>query len=298
MIRGIGIVIAVIAVILVAVAAADFSTRTATCMACHTREASFADWMGHRLKAQKKGFSHELIACAACHMEGGAQGTLMSGFRGLLHVVTYLVPQIDPRRPRVSGLFTQTRIPSQNCQYCHYGSLYKKAVSLKDLSPGLKKIGLVMDHRKHVLERDDTCAQCHERYKAKLAGKADKEVAYTEVNHLGCDSCHTYASHAYRSGRLLPLTEKKYREVREKTWHALSVNPRWMVAIPSEKTCSRCHDGKIHFKKRIFNANCRTGDKFENCVKCHPLMTRQYFEEYRRERHKLSSVSAQRDTDG
>jgi hypothetical protein len=254
--------------------------------------------MAHRLKAQKKGFSHELIACAACHLEGGAKGTLMSGFRGLLHVVTYLVPQIDPRRPRVSGLFDRTRVPTENCQYCHYGSLYKKAVSLKDLPPGLKKIGLVMDHRKHVLERDDTCAQCHERYKNKETGKADKEVAYTEVNHLGCDACHSYASHSYRMGRLLPLTEKEYRKARQETWHTLSSNPRWMVAIPTEKTCSRCHDGKIHFKKRIFNANCRTGDKFENCVKCHPLMTRQYFEEFRRERNKLSSVSAQRDTDG
>jgi hypothetical protein len=49
--------------------------------------------------------------------------------------------------------------------------------------------------------------------------------------------------------------------------------------------------GKIHFKTVIFEANCRGGKNFKNCVKCHPLMTRQYFEEYRRERRKITSDS-------
>ena len=276
--------------LLVVVGAAEVSVRSVTCMACHTREADFAEWMKTRLKTEKRGFSHELIACADCHMEGGAAGTMMSKLRGLLHTVTYLVPQIDPRRPLVSDLFTRTQIPSENCQYCHLAAIQRKAVYLKDLPPGLEKIGLIMDHRKHVLSRDDTCARCHERYKEQ-AGPADKAVNYTEVNHLSCDSCHTMASHAYRSGQLMPMSQKEYLLAREEAWNKLSTNPRWMVAMPSEQSCRRCHNGKIHYKAPIFLADCNSDTNFDNCLKCHPLMTREYFEEHRRKQEKRQEAS-------
>jgi len=262
-------------------------------MACHTREANFAEWMKNRLKAEKRGFSHELIACADCHMEGGAAGTMMSKLRGLLHTVTYLAPQIDPRRQLVSDLFTRTRIPSENCQYCHLAAIQRKAMYMKDLPQELQKIGLVMDHRKHVLSRDDTCARCHERYKEK-SGSADRAVTYTEVNHLSCDSCHTMASHAYRSGQLLPMSEKEYVMARQEAWNRLSTNPRWMIAMPTEQSCRRCHNGKIHYKAPIFLAACNADTNYENCLKCHPLMTREYFEEHRRkqERRQVASNGA------
>jgi hypothetical protein len=57
-----------------------------------------------------------------------------------------------------------------------------------------------------------------------------------------------------------------------------------MVAFPTEETCRRCHNGKIHYKTRIFLADRRTDNNFENCIKCHPLMTRDYFEEFKRKR--------------
>lgn len=277
--------------LLIVVGAAEVSVRSATCIACHTREADFAEWMKNRLRAEKKGFSHELIACADCHMEGGAAGTMMSKLRGLLHAVTYVVPQIDPRRPLVSDLFTRTRIPSQKCQYCHLGAIQRKAVYLKDLPPELQKIGLVMDHRKHVLSRDDTCARCHERYKDP-AGPADRGVTYTEVNHLSCDSCHTMASHAYRSGQLRPMSEKDYVMAKDEAWNRLSTNPRWMIAIPTEQSCRRCHNGKIHYKTPIFLADCNADTNYENCLKCHPLMTREYFEEHRRKQEKRQVASS------
>lgn len=279
-------------VLLVVGGAAELSIRSSTCMACHGMEASFARWMTGRLKAEKKGFGHELIACADCHIKGAPARTALSRLRGLLHTVTYLVPQIDPRKPEVTGIFTRTRIPSENCQYCHLASLNRKAVYVKDLPAGLKKIGLTMDHRKHVLTRDDTCARCHERYKAD--DKADKGVNYLEVNHLACDSCHSMASHSYRADRLLPMNQPEYLTARETAWKTLSTNPRWMVAMPSEKSCRRCHNGKIHFKTRIFLANCREGNNYDTCVKCHPIMTKDYFEQYKRERKKsrLASGSA------
>lgn len=294
--RAAGYVIAIVALVLVLGTAAEFSTRTATCMTCHRLEASFAEWMTARLNADNKGFSHELIGCADCHILGAPQRTVMSRMRGLLHTVTYLVPQIDPRAPRVSGLYWQSRVPAENCQFCHLGAIQRKEALVKDLPPGLQKIGLLMDHRKHVLAKEDTCAKCHERYKEK--DMADRNVNYAEVNHLSCDSCHSYASHAYRAGRLFPLTTKEYVRARDESWKTLSGNPRWMVAIPAETTCRRCHDGKIHYKTKIFLSDCRQGDNYENCVKCHPLMTPQYFEQYRKERRSLTSVPGTPEGDG
>jgi len=145
-----------------------------------------------------------------------------------------------------------------------------------------------MDHRKHVLAKDDTCARCHERYKTP---EADRMVAYTEVNHLSCDSCHLMASHAYRAGQLLPMNEQEYVLARDDSWKRLATNPRWMVAFPTEQSCRRCHNGKIHFKTKIFLADCSNDTNFENCLKCHPQMTKEYFEEHRRKREKLSTAS-------
>jgi hypothetical protein len=156
-------------------------------------------------------------------------------------------------------------------------------VKTKDLPESLKGIGLAMDHRKHVIARDDTCAKCHEKYKA--PGTApDKAVTFTEVNHMACDSCHSMASHSYRAGRLLRMTDREFTLARAESWDRLSGNPRWMVPIPTEASCRRCHNGKIHFKSKIFEANCRNGKIFEDCVKCHPGMTKEYFDKYRRER--------------
>jgi hypothetical protein len=265
-------------------------------MTCHRLEASFAEWMTARLKAENKGFSHELIGCADCHILGAPQRSVMSRLRGLLHAITYFVPQVDPRAPRVAGLFRQTRVPSENCRYCHLGAIERKEMLTKDLTPGLQKIGLLMDHRKHVLAQEDTCAKCHERYKEKDV--ADRGVNYAEVNHLSCDSCHSFASHAYRAGRLFPLTPKEYEQARDDAWKALSHNLRWMVAIPTEQTCRRCHDGKIHYKAKVFLADCRQDDNYDNCIKCHPLMTRQYFDQHRKERRSLTSAPGKAGNDG
>ena len=281
---GVFYIIGIAVVILVVAASAEFSLRSSSCMACHRQEAEFAGWMSAKLKTEHKGFSHELLACADCHIAGSPAGTAMSRLRGLLHAVTYLVPQMDPRRPETSGLFNRTRVPTENCQYCHYASVYKKTVYVKDLPPKLKEIGLTMDHRKHVLARDNTCAQCHERFKRTDDLSADKTVNYAEVNHLACDSCHSFASHYYRSGHLLPMAERDLVEARKDAWNSLATNPRWMVAIPSEQTCRRCHNGKIHYKTKIFESDCRRGSNFENCLKCHPIMTKEYFEKYLNER--------------
>ncbi len=277
-------------VVVVLWGAAEMASQSASCMLCHRQQASYTTWMREKTREERKGFAHEMIACADCHIQGNPERTLASRFRSLLHLVTYIVPQIDPREEGTTGIFNRTRVPSENCQFCHYASVYRKAVHLKDLPDGLKKIGLVMDHRKHVLAKENTCSRCHERYKSPDAAVPDKGVNYAEVNHMACDACHSFASHAYRSGRLLPMSESEYRASREQAWKMLSTNPRWMVAMPSEKTCRRCHNGQIHYKTRIFSAECRTGGNYDNCVKCHPLMTKSYFDEYLKSLQRTASI--------
>jgi len=85
------------------------------------------------------------------------------------------------------------------------------------------------------------------------------------------------------------MPDQEYLAAREEAWNKLSTNPRWMVALPSEKTCRRCHNGKIHYKTKIFLADCQKDKDFENCVKCHPLMTKEYFEQHRKDREALAS---------
>ncbi len=272
----------------VVLGAGEVSLKSGSCMACHQQQGQYAHWMGNKLVADKRGFSHELIACANCHIKGSPQGSLMSRFRGLGHVIENLAPQIDPRQPQVSNLFTRTRIPSENCQFCHLGAIKRKAVMLKDLPENLKKIGLVMDHSKHVFARNDQCAKCHERYKEHDPFTADKNVTYTEVNHMACDSCHTMASHAYKRNERTPMSHAQFIEAKDQSWKWLSTNPRWMVAMPSEASCRRCHNGQIHFKTRIFLADCQNGTDYNNCVKCHPLMTKEFFDNYRKQRQQTA----------
>lgn len=288
---GYGYLFVGLAVAILVYGSGEVSIRSFTCKACHQRQANYVDWMAHQLKIQNKGFSHELIACADCHIYGSPQNSILSRGRALLHAITYLVPQIDPRQNQTTGLFRETRIPSENCQYCHYAAIYRKAVYLKDLPKGLKEIGLVMDHRKHVVTRDDTCSKCHERFKDKNDSKADKGVNYAEVNHLACDSCHSFASHYYQHDRLLPLSKAQFMDATQKAWNSLSKNPRWMVAMPTEKSCRRCHNGKIHYKTRIFLADCREGSDYKNCLKCHPIMTQDYFDRYLKQRDNKNVAS-------
>ncbi len=283
--KSLSIIVSVLLAVIVVAAMGEVSLRSQTCMVCHKQEASYANWMKNRLLAEKKGFSHELVACADCHIEGSPNNTVASRFRGILHTLTYVVPQFDPRKPQITGLFNKTTVPSENCKTCHFAATYRNTVFKKDMpTEDLKLIGMQMDHRKHVFARENTCSKCHERYKDQEGSKIDKEVNYSEVNHMACDSCHSLASHAFRSGQIFPVTIDQFTNIQDDAWDRLSTNPRWMVSFPSEKTCRRCHNGQIHYKTRIFKSECRESYNLENCLKCHPTMTQEWLDGYKKKR--------------
>jgi hypothetical protein len=109
---------------------------------------------------------------------------------GLLHIVNYVVPQIEPDGPNAE--FSTERV-FQAKAAGYVWRRYRKEVYLRDSSraqedrPG-------HDHRKHVLARDDTCQMSRALQEQEPPRR--KAVTYTDVNHLACDSCHTSASHA------------------------------------------------------------------------------------------------------
>lgn len=283
--KGLLIVIGVVSVLLVVGILGEVSLKSSSCMTCHKQEAAYVNWMKTRLVDKNKGFSHELVSCADCHIEGSPRNTVASRFRGILHTVTYFVPQIDPRKPQITGLFNRTRVSSENCKACHLAAIFRKTVYKRDMPPGdLSQIGLMMDHRKHVLARENTCSKCHERYQDQDALSPRKEVNFAEVNHMSCDSCHSLAAHYYRNDQILPISDSHLEIVRDDAWDKLSKNPRWMVSFPQEKTCRRCHNGQIHFKTKIFKSECRETYNLENCLKCHPTMTQEWLDGYKKKR--------------
>ena len=208
--RGVWYIVAVGLVIIVAVGVTgEYSVRSATCMACHSQEASFAQWMAGRLKAEKKGFAHELIACADCHIQGSAAGTPVSRLRGLLHIVSYVVPQIEPRQAATRRAVQQNAYSKRKLPVLSFGGdIPQRGLSQRPSSRSSRRSAWSWTIANTCWHRDDTCAKCHERYKEQGTAQADKAVTYTDVNHLACDSCHTSASHAYRGDRLLPMTDQ------------------------------------------------------------------------------------------
>ena len=110
--RALWYIIGIVMVLVLVGTAGEISVRSATCMACHRQEANFTKWMSGRLKADQKGFAHELLGCADCHILGAPGKTVMSRLRGLLHIATYLVPQIDPRQERVAAAFRHWGVPT------------------------------------------------------------------------------------------------------------------------------------------------------------------------------------------
>lgn len=269
--------VAVILVLLV-ILALDYSVRSESCESCHRTEARYSDWLiGEKAK---EGFSHDQIACADCHFEGAPQGLLSAKFKSAAHAVSNIIPFLDPRESRMVSPVVE-RIPSANCRLCHLSFDKINEMHPDELPDNLKEIGLAMEHEKHSRIAVEECAGCHERFKAKDGELfEDKGVNYREYSHMTCDSCHKYVAHAYKKFENLS-SNVPYDEAIQSAWGDLNKNRRWRVDIPSEKSCRRCHSGKFHFQKKIFLADKIADDNYQNCVKCHPSMTRDFFKEFK-----------------
>lgn len=268
----------VVIVVLVALLGTNYSIRSQSCEFCHQKEAKYTKWLiGEKAK---EGFSHDQIACADCHFEGASQGTLSAKIKSAAHSVNSLIPFIDPREPRMVNPIVE-KIPSKNCIYCHVSFDKIDEMNKDDLPLNLKEIGLAMGHKKHYQTALNECATCHERFKLKDGELVvDKGVNYKEYSHMTCDSCHKYVAHTYKKFENLS-SNITYDEGMKKAWAELNKNRRWKVDIPSEESCRRCHSGKFHFQKSIFLANKVKDDNYENCLKCHPSMTQEYFKSYK-----------------
>lgn len=186
--------------------------------------------------------------------------------------------------------FTVRNIPDSDCLACHNKILDVNSADILEISPNLAKIGLKFDHQRHfdfkelrvdqletfeklrntgVDNLDDRqkdefvllekiqlaqCAQCHERNQlediSKGARKMDREIHFYATNPMRCSGCHVDAVTGEHPGP--PLTPP--------------------MGLPSEETCSRCHNGLMHGRLAVFPVKCESTEKpyTDYCIKCHP----------------------------
>ncbi|MBW2038946.1 MAG: hypothetical protein JRI46_05015 [Deltaproteobacteria bacterium] len=271
---GLLIVLLVVALLF---AGADYAARSNTCGICHVKEASYANWL--IAEKAKEGFAHDQISCASCHM--GTKWSMQLRFAALLHVVQYIVPQLDARQRDLPRPILEN-IAIENCRYCHMSSFRLVEARQKDVPKDLKEIGLKMDHLKHFKAMQGDCKKCHERRVEKDGQMVvSKDINYAEINHMRCDACHKYVSHAYRRFNPPLLSNRPHEEAVKLAWEKIKENPRWRINIPSCESCRRCHNGRFHYKTEIFWADRFKDKNYDNCKKCHPLMTKEYFREFK-----------------
>lgn len=254
------------------------SERSNFCLTCHRTEGVYKNLdqnaSYHLYYREKK------KTCIACHSD-----------KALSRFVKTNAQEVE----RFFANFTKIQLNNlevfdetdhdETCLSCHSDILEKKEADISHLPAQLKKIGLKYDHSVHVVykdfspeekmnlkklkEKQDTgtlseeeekelellhkvksanCAECHNQTKVGERGEKyeDKNINYTARNPMLCTACHYEIS-------LLEHPGKRKSQ------------------LPTEESCRRCHDGKLHGGNlRVFLADCEQGTDKKDCLKCHP----------------------------
>lgn len=207
----------VAAVALVGTAAIPLTNHPKFCASCHTIRPSYDSWVTS---------SHKDVTCVDCHVRPGLSGFLHDKVRaGLKDVaITFFGTPTEPHN-------LQAEVDSNVCLGCHRAILRVSEISLRDLPPPVKDVGLVMSHRTHMEAfakrgKNEGCTTCH-------AGVVhDKPVkAYPIViprGHVSLDSKPYYPDD--------PKDSKL-----------------WQSALAD---CLRCHDGKTIHEGKVISKDC------------------------------------------
>jgi NapC/NirT cytochrome c family, N-terminal region len=190
----------------------------------------------------------------------------------------------DTHRPT----FKPRDVDDGKCLVCHNAILEQENADRLELSPELAKIGLKFSHARHFAMREfdaeqrdrldqlksmsrlndeekaeqvflekvsiGACAFCHERNQlidpTTGARKIDRSINLFARNPIGCSGCHVDAVVGDHPGNTLAPP----------------------LGLPSETTCRRCHNGRVHGRIVTFEARCEKNSPpfSEQCAKCHP----------------------------
>ncbi len=255
------------------------SERSGFCLTCHRTEGVYKNLdldASYHVSYKEKN-----EACIACHSD---KSLGMSARAGAHEMKTFL-GNVTAMELYAFEVFDETDYDAR-CLSCHTDVLEKKGIDAAALPATLKKIGLSYEHFVHMAYKEFSaeeheelqnlqkkkhggglseeeaerlallekvqranCAECHERTKVRANGETfeDKSINYAARNPMLCAACHYEIALVEHPG-------KKRGQ------------------LPSEESCRRCHDGKLHGGNlRIFLADCENGTDRDNCIKCHPF---------------------------
>lgn len=254
------------------------SERSGFCLTCHRAEGVYKNL--DLSASHHSSYREKEKACAACHSDKTLGRSLRTNAR---HIEAFSADVTSVRLYERELLGETDR--DEMCLSCHTDALEKKEMDVFELPLKLKKLGLNYDHFVHraykrfsaedtrdlkILEKKKeegtlsaeevgrlellskiaraNCAGCHEKTRVSESGQTfdDKNINYAARNPMLCTACHYDIDLVQHPGK------KKGQ-------------------LPSEESCRRCHDGKLHGGNlRVFLADCENGAERSECVKCHP----------------------------
>lgn len=157
-----------------------YTNRSDFCSSCHTMKTSYDTW---RIS------SHKDVGCVDCHIEPGIgnfiEAKLIRGGNDLISQIFY---PPDPTK-------IKSDVSSRICIKCHREIMRISEIPKRDLPDRLNKVGLIMEHKKHLEALKDQqfkqegkgCTVCHARIVHGAGFKGYPIIVPTEKD---CFRCH------------------------------------------------------------------------------------------------------------
>lgn len=263
----------------------QYNQRSAFCTKCHVNRGPYRNI--DLQSAAHKPYAEGKKDCLDCHTDkdfhAWARQTVIAGAQAFERF-TNDTGQLAYRLRNVSD---------ETCLGCHEGMLERGEADRIELSPGLAKIGLVFDHRRHFeikeysptlqQERDDLRRSAEQPSGDMTAEKMERLTFLERVRIGHCAQCHE---------RKQPIPKDQGARKLDRNIHFYTSNPMRCsgchvdavtaahpgppltppLGLPSEAVCRRCHNGKVHGRLVTFPARCETDfEPFtDHCKTCHP----------------------------
>ncbi|WP_447972971.1 cytochrome c3 family protein [Nitrospira sp. Kam-Ns4a] len=217
--KGIVIVAILAGGVALAGAAVPLTNHPKFCATCHNIKPSYDSWVVS---------THKEVTCVACHVRPGLEGFLHDKVRaGLKDVaITLFGTPSDAHN-------LQATVPSEVCIACHQAILRVNEIAERDLPEPVKKVGLIMSHRKHM-----------EAFAKRGKGE-------------GCTTCHSRVVHEKPiKGYPIVIPRGHVQEDSQRYEPDHPEGTRLHAAALAD--CFRCHDGKTTYEGRVLSRKCET----------------------------------------
>lgn len=200
-------------------AAVPLTDHPKFCATCHNIAPSYESWAAS---------THKEVTCVACHVRPGVEGFLHDKVRaGLKDVaITLFGTPTDAHN-------LQATVHTEVCVSCHRAILRVNEIPERDLPEPVKKVGLVMSHRKHM-----------EAFAKRGQGE-------------GCTTCHGRVVHE-KPIKGYPIVIPRGHVQEDSQRHEPDRPEGSKLHKAALADCFRCHDGKAVYEGRVLSRKCET----------------------------------------